>query len=176
MDKKPQRIEKENQVAALQKLFSESSAAIVTDYRGLTVAQDTVLRNKMREAGVEYLVAKNTLIKIACHNLDQTGLDPYLNGPTAVAFAQDPAAAAKLICDFIKENKKTEVKAALLGDKLIDAAGVEALAKLPTREVLLGQVAGAMQAPMAAFAGVCSGILRQLVTVVDKVREQKATA
>ncbi len=176
MDKKPQRIEKEAQVALLQQLFSESAAVIVTDYRGLTVAQDTVLRNKMRDAGINYQVAKNTLIKIACNNLGQTGLDEYLNGPTAVAFAQDPAAAAKLMSEFIKETKKTQIKAALLGDKVIDAAGVEALAKLPSREVLLGQVVGAMQAPIAAFAGVCAGMLRQLVTVVDQVREQKETA
>ncbi|MEG1662141.1 MAG: 50S ribosomal protein L10, partial [Clostridiales bacterium] len=155
MDKKPQAIEKEAQVAELQKLFSECQAAIITDYRGLTVSQDTVLRNKMRNAGIEYRVAKNTLIKIACQQLGQEGLEPFLNGPTAVAFAQDPAAAAKLMSEFIKESKKTEIKAALLGGKLITAAAVEVLGKLPSREVLLGQVAGAMQAPMAAFAGVC---------------------
>lgn len=176
MDKKPQTIAKENKVAELQQLFAESEAVILTDYRGLTVAQDTVLRNRMREAGIEYRVAKNTLIKIACNNLDHQGLDEFLNGPTAVSFAKDPVAAAKILSGFIKETKKTEIKVALLGNKVIDAAGVDTLAKLPAREVLLAQIAGALQSPMAGFAGVCAGMLRQLVTVVDKVREQKETA
>jgi len=176
VDKKPQTIAKENKVADLQQLFAESESVILTDYRGLTVAQDTILRNKMREAGIEYRVAKNTLIKIACDNLDHQGLDEFLNGPTAVVFAKDPAAAAKVVCSFIKETKKTEIKVALLGNKVIDAASVETLAKLPAREVLLAQVAGAFQAPLAGFAGVCAGMLRQLVTVVDQVREQKETA
>ena len=97
-----------------------------------------------------------------------------MNGPTAIAFAEDPVAAAKILSDFVKESKKTQIKAAMLSGKLIDAQGVEDLAKLPSREVLLAQVAGAFAAPMSSFAGVTAGILRQLVTVVDKVREQKS--
>ena len=128
----------------------------------------------MREAGINYLVAKNTLIKIACNNYGSNELDSYLNGPTAIAFAEDPVAAAKILSDFVKESKKTQIKAAMLSGKLIDAQGVEDLAKLPSREVLLAQVAGAFAAPMSSFAGVTAGILRQLVTVVDKVREQKS--
>lgn len=176
MEKKPQRLEKEAEVSRLQELFKEADAAVLTDYRGLTVAQDVKLRRNMREAGVEYYVAKNTLIKLACHANDQHGLDPFLEGPTAVAFGKDPVAVAKLLTAFIKEAKKTEIKAALLGDKLISAAQVEALSKLPAREVLLAQVAGVFQAPLAGFAGVTSGLLRQLVTVTDQVREAKAAA
>lgn len=174
MDKKPQLIVKEKEVAELQELFAKSNAAILTDYRGISVAEDVKLRAQLRNAGVEYRVAKNTLLKLACNNYGSTDLDSFLNGPTAVAFAEDPVAAAKILSDFIRESKKTKIKAALLTGKFIDPAGVEALAKLPPREVLLAKIAGAFTAPMAGFAGVTSGMLRQLVTVVDKVREQKS--
>ena len=174
MEKKPQVIAKEQKVAELQELFTNSEAVFLTDYRGISVSEDVKLRAQLREAGINYLVAKNTLIKIACNNYGSNELDSFLNGPTAIAFAQDPVAAAKILSTFAKENKKTEIKAALLSGKVIDSQGVEDLAKLPSREVLLAQVAGAFAAPMAGFAGVASAMLRQLVTVVDKVREQKS--
>jgi large subunit ribosomal protein L10 len=176
VEQKPQRLEKEAEVNRLQELFKNSETIVLTDYRGLTVAQDVQLRRQLREAGVKYHVAKNSLLKLACHALGQQALDPYLAGPTAVAFAQDPVSEAKLLTNFIKEAKKTEIKAGLLGEKLISAAEVEALAKLPQREILLAQVVGVFQAPLAGFAGVTSGLLRQLVTVTDRVREQKAAA
>lgn len=176
MEKKPQRIAKEKEVTRLQELFSNAEVAILTDYRGLSVAQDTQLRAKMREAGVEYHVAKNTLLKLACAQNGQEGLDEFLAGPTAIAFGQDPVTTAKLLTSAIKEYKKTEIKAGLLGTKVISAAEVDALAKLPAREVLLAQLVGMMQAPLAGFAGVTAGMLRQLVTVVDRVREQKVAA
>ena len=176
MDKKPQRIAKENEVAELQKLFTESDAAIFTDYRGITVAQDVQLRVKMRAAGFDYRVAKNTLLKLANANAGYPNLDEYLAGPTAVCFAKDPVAAAKILSEFIKESKKTSIKAALLTGKVISAKDVDALAKLPPREILLGQVAGMLASPMAGFAGVASAMLRQVVTVVDAVRQQKETA
>lgn len=174
MEKKPQFIAKEKEVTELQQLFAKSDAAILTDYRGISVSEDVKLRAQLRKAGIEYRVAKNTLLRLACNNYGSVELDSFLKGPTAVAFAGDPVAAAKILSDFIRESKKTRIKAALLNGKLIDAAGVEALAKLPPREVLLAQVAGAFTAPIAGFAGVTAGILRQLVTVVDKVREQKS--
>jgi len=174
VEKKPQRLEKETEVSYLQELFKNNNVAVLTNYRSITVSEDVRLRRQLREAEVEYLVAKNTLIKLACHANDQQALDPYLEGPTAVAFSQDPVTVAKLLMNFIKEAKKTEVKAGLLANKLISAAEVEALAKLPAREVLLAQVVGMFQAPLAGFAGVTSGILRQLVIVTDRVREQKA--
>jgi large subunit ribosomal protein L10 len=176
VEKKPQRLEKEAEVSRLQGMFKNNEVVVLTDYRGLTVAQDVQLRRQLRAAGVEYHVAKNTLLKLACHANEQQLLDPYLEGPTAVAFAQDPVTIAKLLTSFIKEAKKTEIKAGLLGNRLISAAEVDVLAKLPAREVLLAQVAGVFQAPLAGFAGVASGLLRQLVTVTDRIREQKTAA
>ena len=111
MEKKPQVIAKEQKVAELQELFANSQAVFLTDYRGISVAEDVKLRAKMREAGINYLVAKNTLIKIACNNYGSNELDSYLNGPTAIAFAEDPVAAAKILSDFVKESKKTQIKA-----------------------------------------------------------------
>jgi len=174
VDKKPQRIAKEEQVRELEQLLKESEGTVLSDYRGITVTQDVVMRAKLREAGVDYRIVKNTLLKIACNNVGYTDLDPFFEGPTAIAFGSDPVQLAKLLSAAIAENKKGAIKAGLLGDNFINAAQINNLAKLPPREVLLAQVAGAFQAPLAAFAGVTSGILRQLVTVVDAVREQKA--
>ena len=152
MEKKPQLIEKEQQVAELQELFANAQSVVLTDYRGINVAQDVKLRAKMRAAGVEYRVAKNTLIKLAGHNAGYDCLDAYLEGPTAIAFSEDPVAAAKVIGDFIKENKVTSFKAGLLTGSFIDAAGIDALAKLPPRDVLLSQVASCFAAPLSSVA------------------------
>ena len=152
MEKKQQVIVKEKAVAEMQQLFAENEAVILTDYRGISVDKDVKLRAQLRNAGVEYRVAKNTLIKIACNNYGVTSLDSYLEGPTAIAFSKDPVAAAKIIGDFIKENKVTSFKAGLLSGEFLDAAGVDALSKLPSREILLAQVAGCFAAPMAAMA------------------------
>jgi large subunit ribosomal protein L10 len=173
-NKKPQFLEKEAQVESLQQRFAASSAAILTDYRGITVAEDTKLRRSLREAGVDYQVAKNTLIRRACHNLGIDALDPYLEGPTAVAFSPDPVAVAKIFSDFIRDAKKTAIKAALLDGKPINVAAVNALAKLPSREVLLAQILGAMQSPLSGFVGVATGLLRQFVSVLDQVKDLKA--
>ncbi len=153
-EQKPQFIAKEKQVAELQQLISESEAVFLTNYCGITVDKDVALRAKLRNAGVDYRVAKNTLLRIACDNLGDNCLDEYFNGPTAVAFAKDPAAAAKILSEFIRDNKVTSFKAGLLGGKFIDAKGIDTLGKLPPREILLAQVAGCFAAPMAALARV----------------------
>ena len=152
MEKKPQLIAKEQEVAELEKLFEENEAVILSDYRGITVDKDVKLRAKLREAGVEYRVAKNTLIKIAANKFGVDSLDKFLEGPTAIAFSKDPVAGAKVIGDFIRENRMTSFKAGLLSKKFLEAGEIEALGKLPSREVLLSQVASCFSAPMAAFA------------------------
>ena len=172
-NKKPQRLAKEQTVEGIKKLINDSQGLILIDYKGINVDEDTKLRRCMREAGVVYRVEKNTLIKRAYRDLGISDLDPFLEGTTAVAFSNDPVVMAKTISQFMTEFKKLHVKAGMLDNKFMQADQVDKLAKLPAREVLLSQLLGAMQSPMASFAGVCSGMLRQLVTVVDKVREQK---
>lgn len=152
MEKKPQVIAKEQEVADLQQLFEENEAVILSDYRGITVDKDVKLRAKLREAGVEYRVAKNTLIRIAAKNFGVDCLDSVLEGPTAITFSKDPVAGAKILGDFMRDNRVTAFKAGLLAKKYLTAEEVDALAKLPSREVLLSQVASCFSAPMAAFA------------------------
>ena len=171
--------EKVQSVAELKEKLSTTKGAVLTNYRGLTVAQDTKLRRKLREAGVEYRVFKNTLTRIAAKEAGIEGLDPYLEGPTAIALSMtDPVAPAKVISDFVKENKlqTLEVKAGLVEGKVIDASGVKALSNLPPREVLIAQVLAGMQAPIAGFVNVLSGTMRNLVYALDAVRQQKESA
>ena len=129
------RPEKAGKVAELKDLLSSSKGAVLVDYCGLTVAEDTELRSKMREAGVKYMVAKNTFIRIAAKEAGIEGLDAYLEHNTAVAFsAEDPVAPAKILNDFSKDHKALEIKAGILDGKVIALDEVKALAELPSRE------------------------------------------
>lgn len=171
--------EKQQAVADLKNKLAQTKGAVLTNYRGLNVAQDTQLRAKLRDAGVEYRVVKNTMTRIAAQELGIEGLEAYLEGPTAIAISTvDPVAPAKLIADFIKENKlqMMEVKGGLLDGKVIDPNGVKALATLPPKEVLIAQVLCGMQAPIVGFVTVLSGTLRNLVYALDAVRKQKESA
>lgn len=175
-EKKPQAIKKEMAVDEIKQHMAEASMTVLADYRGLDVAEVTELRAKLRKAGVTFKVAKNTLVKIAAHDLGIMELDNYLEGPTAVAFTSDPVEAAKILTEFAKTHPKLEMKSGILDKKLLSADQLKDLAKLPTREVLLAMVVGGMQAPLAGFAGSLAGVLRKFVYALDQVREQKASA
>lgn len=164
---------KQQVVSDIKAKLEGSTSAVLTDYRGLNVAQVTELRRKMREAGIEYKVLKNTMIRFAARELGLEELEPFLEGPTAVAFSADPVAPAKIIYDFAKTNKALEVKVGVLEGKVIEAAQVKALADLPSREELLAKVVGGMQAPLYGLASVLSGTLRSFVYALDAVRKQK---
>lgn len=153
--------------------LQNAKGVVLADYRGLNVAEVTKLRTKLREAGVEYKVLKNTMTRIAAHDLGINGLDPFLEGPTAIAFGTDPVAPAKVISEFAKTNKNLEIKAGLLEGKVIDFEGVKALADLPSREVLLAQIAAGMQAPLVGMVNVLQGPLRKAVYALDAIRKQK---
>lgn len=171
--------QKQEVVAELKAKLADTKGAVLTNYRGLTVAQDTQLRRKLREAGVEYRVIKNTMTRIAAKEAGIEGLDVYLEGPTAIAISvTDPVAPAKIISDFIKETKTQalEVKAGLVEGKVIDAASVKALADLPPREVLIAKALGSMQAPITGFVNVLQGTIRNVVYALDAVRKQKESA
>jgi large subunit ribosomal protein L10 len=174
MDKKPQRIVKEGLVAAIKEDVKSSSTMLLLDYKGIGVNDDTKFRRELREAGMKYYVAKNTFIKRAANDEGINALDSFLEGTTSVAFGNDPVALAKIVAEFAKTNKAIKVKAGLLDGALLPAEQLSNLAKLPSREVLLAQVVGGMQAPLTGFAGALQGLLRNLVYVVDQVREQKS--
>ncbi|OUM98223.1 MAG: 50S ribosomal protein L10 [Firmicutes bacterium ZCTH02-B6] len=171
------RPEKVAAVEEIREQLAASKAVFVTDYRGLTVAQMTRLRRKLRESGTEYTVVKNTLTRIAARETDAQALDPFLEGPTALAFAkQDPVAAAKALLDFAKESKILQIRGGVLGGKPVGADDIQALANLPPREVLLAQVVGGLQAPISGFVFVLQGTLRKLVYALDAVRQKKESA
>lgn len=167
--------EKEAVVSEIQKRFEMAKTVVLADYRGLNVEEVTALRKKMREAGIDYKVLKNTMTSRAAKAANIEGLDDYLSGPTALAFSnQDYVTPAKILADFAKEHKKLELKAGVLDGKVIDLESVKNLANLPSREVLLGKLAGLFQAPVRGLVTVLSGPLRNFAYVVEAVRKQKA--
>jgi len=169
--------EKEAIVESIRERLERATVCVLTDYRGLNVQEVTELRKRFREAGVEYKVLKNTLTRLAAQKAGIVGLDRYLEGPLAVAFGyNDPVAPAKVIFAFSKDHKNLEVKAGILQGKVIDAAGVKALADLPGREQLLAMVLRAVQSPLYGLVNVLQGNLRNLVYAVDAVRRQKQAA
>lgn len=171
--------EKQALVEELKEKLSNTKGAVLTNYRGLNVAQDTKLRRKLREAGVEYRVIKNTMMRIAAKEAGLEGLVESLEGPTAIAISYtDPVAPAKIISEFVKESKlqALEVKAGVVEGKVIDAQGVKDLASLPPREVLIAKALGSMQAPIVGLVNVLQGSIRNLVYALEAVRQQKESA
>jgi large subunit ribosomal protein L10 len=161
----------------LADLVGRSKGAILTDYRGLTVAEITDLRKRLRETESEYHVVKNTLFKRAMQ--DGEGLTPYLEGPTAIAFAlKDPVAPTKVVLDFIREKRKAAVKAGWIDGRVFNEEQLTALSKLPPREFLIAQVVGGIQAPISGLVGALQGIISNFVftlqAIVDKQQEGQA--
>ena len=171
------RPEKVAKVAEIKELLINSECTILFDFCGLTVAQDTALRRKMREAGVHYNVVKNTLLRIAAEEAGIEGLEPSLEKNTAIAVSpEDPVAVAKIVCDFAKENKELKVKVGVLDGKVIYVDAIKALASLPPKEVLVAKLLGSMNAPISGFVGVLQGTIRKVVYALDAVRQAKESA
>lgn len=140
-------------------LLDGAASAVIVDYRGLTVEQDTKLRKNLREAGVSYKVYKNTMVRFATKGTDFEQLDSFLEGPTALAVSKDDATApARILFDFTKEAKALELKAGIVEGTLYDSKTIEQIATIPSREVLLGRLLGSMQSPITNFARVLNQI------------------
>ena len=149
-------------VAEIKEKMVAAKSIVLIDYRGLTVAEVTELRNQCRKAGVEYAVLKNTMVNLAAKETGIEGLEGFLKGPTAVAFGmEDAVAPAKVLTEFIKKTKKTEVKCGLLDGQILDAAGVEALAAIPSREVLIAKIMGSMMSAVSKFVYVVEAIRKK---------------
>ena len=171
------RPDKVAEVEALEQRLRASSIVILTDYRGLSVGEIGTLRGKLRGASLEYRVAKNTLLSRAAERAGVAGLDPYLTGPTAVVFGNhDPGAPARLLQDFIRQFRKLAIKGGVVEGQTLDAAGVQALATLPTKPELLARVVGAVQGPLFALVSVLSAAPRGLVTALEALRKQREAA
>jgi large subunit ribosomal protein L10 len=155
------RPEKVAVVAEVSEKLAGADAALLTEYRGMTVAALANLRRQLRPHGGEYKVYKNTLVRFAAREAGAASLEELLVGPTAITFVKgDTAAVAKTLRDFAKTNPNLLLKGGLLGEKVLTAADVQALADLPSRDVLLAQLAGAFQAPMAKMAGLLQALPR----------------
>ncbi|WP_028609669.1 50S ribosomal protein L10 [Paenibacillus harenae] len=145
--------EKQQAVAVIAAKIAESSSTVVADYRGLNVAQVTELRKQLREAGVDFQVLKNSLVRRATEGTDYVELNNILTGPTAVAFSKDDAVvAAKILNDFAKKNDALKLKGGVVEGKVVSMEEVKALAELPSREGLLSMLLSVLQAPMRNFA------------------------
>ena len=149
-------------VAEIAELFNGAKGAVVVDYRGLTVEQDTQLRKQLREAGVTYKVYKNTMIRFAAKGTAFEALEPNLEGPTALAVSKEDATApARILAEFAKKADKLEIKGGVVEDTYYDAKGMQVIATIPSREVLLGKLLGSMQSPITNFARVIKQIAEQ---------------
>ncbi|MEA1016048.1 50S ribosomal protein L10 [Sphingomonas sp. LY54] len=146
------RAQKAEAVATLKQTFGEVGVVVVTRNLGMTVAQSTALRGKMRDAGASYKVAKNTLTLIALEGTAYAPISDMLTGPTALATSADPVAAAKVAVDFAKTNDKFEIVGGAMGDTLLDVNGVKALAELPSLDELRATIIGLVQAPATKIA------------------------
>lgn len=147
------REEKANTVSEISDKLKGSVSTILTDYRGLSVAEVTELRKTLREAGVEFKVYKNTLARRATAEVGLSELDSFLTGPTAIAFsAEDVVAPAKVLSDFAKKHNALEIKAGVIEGKLVQVEQIKAIADLPSREGLLSMLLSVLQAPMRNFA------------------------
>jgi len=169
------RPEKLEEVTRLRARLDRSAAVILTDFRGLTVREITVLRGRLRDAGAEYRVVKNRLLRIAADAAGIEGLERHLEGPTAAAFVSgDPVPVAKAIQEFSRQSRKLTIKGGILAGAVIDDAQTRVLADLPGRAELLAQVVGGIAAPLSGLAGVLAGLPRKLVRALDQIREQRA--
>jgi len=166
--------EKRAMVEYLSTQFSKAQAAFMTDYCGLDVEKLSGLRNKLEEQGAEYRVVKNTLARIAAKGTIVEVCSEYLQGTNAVALVyEDPAAVAKVLVDFAKQEDTLKVKGGVLGDSLLSAADIIHLASLPSKDVLRAQVLGTMNAVPGGLVNVLSGVLRSFVQVLSAIQESK---
>ncbi len=165
-------------VRNLKERLQDAKAIVLVDYKGINIEEVNQLRTRFRNEKVDYLVQKNTLVKIALHDLGITGLDEYLVGPTALAVSKnDEVAAARVVVKFLKEvmeeKEFPKFKAGFVAGNVLDAGQMSALAKLPSRDELLAKVLGSAQAPISRLLGVTQGIIRKFVYAVDAVAKNK---
>ncbi|MTI70854.1 MAG: 50S ribosomal protein L10 [Firmicutes bacterium] len=169
------KIEQKKQVVEeIKNKIDDAQSVILVDYRGLNVEEVTELRKKYSEAGVDYKVYKNTMMRFAFKDAGLEDFGEYLKGPNAVAFGyEDPVAPAKVSNEFAKDHEKLEIKAGIVDGNIISLDRIKALADLPSKEVLIGQVLGGLNGPISGFANVLQGTMRNLVYALNAVKEKQ---
>jgi large subunit ribosomal protein L10 len=169
-------VKREEKARIIQEIAEKlrGNSAVLVDYQGMNVAQSTQLRARSREAGVEFVVAKNTLTRMAADEAGVEDLSQYLIGPTALAFSEDPVASAKLMAEFAEQVESFALKGGLLeGGRVLDEAEVAALSRLPGREQLLAQVVGGISSPLTGLVTVLNNTVQGLVVALNQIAEQK---
>ncbi len=168
---KPEKIEA---VAEMKKLFETAGSFFVTDYQGLNVADMTVLRKNLRENNIKYLIAKNTLLKLAAREAGVSEVDEHLIGPTAVAFSSDdPALAAKILNDSFKAKELPRMKVFVVDNQVFEGAEIKRLADLPPRDILLSQLVAAVESPFSSLVASLDGFFRELVGSIEALADKK---
>ncbi|MFL6032455.1 MAG: 50S ribosomal protein L10 [Rubrobacteraceae bacterium] len=169
-------MKREEKARVIQEIAEKlrGNSAVLVDYQGMNVAQSTQLRARSREAGVEFVVAKNTLTRMAADEAGVEDLSQYLIGPTALAFSEDPVASAKLMAEFAEQVESFALKGGLLeGGRVLDEGEVAALSRLPGREQLLAQVVGGISSPLTGLDTVLNNTVQGLVVALNQIAEQK---
>jgi large subunit ribosomal protein L10 len=172
---KATKAQKQDAVATLAGRLARSPTVYLADFTGLNVAKATELRRRLRAAGVEYVVVKNTLARRAVESTPASTLAGHLTGPTAMVLAgHDPVSAAKVLAEFAREHERPAIKVGMVEGKTLSADQVKRLATLPSKPELLAQVGGAFQAPMAGFLGAMHGLLEMMVGALEALRTSRA--
>ena len=177
------------QAEQIREIFESADVVLLTDFQGLSVAETNELRNQLREANIQYKVCKNTLVNVIAQERGIEGLEPFLKGNTALAAGTDPATSSKVLLAFSEEHEALKIKGGILGTRVIDADGVEALKDMPSYEVLVAKTVGLVSAPLVGLVrtlhqgspvtgmvNVLSGTIRQVTSVLTQVAEQKKEA
>lgn len=168
------RSQKADSVAQLNAVFQEAGVVVITRNLGMSVAQSTDLRTKMRDAGASYKVAKNRLARLALNDTDYSSLSDLLTGPTAIAYSTDPVAAAKAAVDFAKTTDRIEIVGGSMGGQLLDEAGVKALASMPSLDELRAKLIGLVNAPATKIAQVVNAPAAKLARVFGAYAAKEA--
>lgn len=165
--------EKIQMVQEIKERLQSNVIAVMTQFKGITVAQDTELRKRLREAGIQYKVYKNTLARIALREIGAEKAADFMDGPTAWAFSKDPVAPAKILKEFSKEVPVIQIVGGVMGGRPLTKEQVISLASLPPKEVLQAQVIGTIAGPLRKLVTVLSAVPRNLVTVLNEIKKKK---
>ncbi|MCF8036915.1 MAG: 50S ribosomal protein L10 [Desulfobacteraceae bacterium] len=169
--------QKQELVSGLHERFGRKKILILVDYKGLDVLKINELRTRLRDAGVEFQVVKNTLLTRAAQETDVELIREHFEGPSAVAMSyEDPVVPAKALCGFAKDNDKLEIKAGVMGGSVLDAEAIKRLSELPSREVLLGQVLGTMNAVPGGLVRALANVPERLLYALQAIKDQKEAA
>ncbi|WP_038057329.1 50S ribosomal protein L10 [Thermodesulfobacterium hydrogeniphilum] len=169
------RAQKAEIIKNLKEKFLKCEGVFITTYRGFTAAESNEIRKLIREKGGEFRIAKNTLIRIASQETPAHPVNDYVEGPTALVFVyKDPVEVAKVLHEFVKEHTSLQLRGFVIQGKGYNAEAIEQLVKLPSKEVLLAQLLGTLQAPISNFVGVLAAVLRNFLYVLKAIEEKKA--